>query len=99
MPLKHTIDPDKQTAIWYMIMTNLVFELLKENTEISGDTLATKFRESEVPPHIARKGIPNLIRSFKQQGWIKLIRGKHAVSSISGKLLPVYQCLHENANK
>ena len=95
MPLKHIIDPDKQTAIWYMIMTNLVFEVLKENTEISGDTLATKFRQSEVPPHIARKGIPNLIRSFKNQGWLKLIRSKHVVSERSGKLLPVYKCLNK----
>jgi hypothetical protein len=92
MATTREIDPDKQYSVWYLIMTNLTFELMKEKRELSGDDLATKFRQHEVPPHFARRAVPLLVKSFKQAGHLTPT-GRYAISTKSGKPLPVYSCL------
>ncbi len=86
------IDPDKQYAVWYLIMSNLTFELMKEKPELCGDDLATKFRQNEVPPHYARRAVPLLVKSFKRSGHLTPT-GRYAISTKSGKPLPTYSCL------
>lgn len=87
-------DIDQETTIWNARMVDVMFSLVHgDKLEINCDDFAAACRAIQVPPHLLRKAIPCLFKSFKNQGYIKRVNGKAVISDRSGKLIAVYQCV------
>ncbi|HVU28352.1 MAG TPA: hypothetical protein VHG71_11535 [Verrucomicrobiae bacterium] len=91
-----SVDTKAQAGIWHLIMTNLVFELLKEKTEVTVEDMAEKFRVAEVPPIFANRSKPYLIKSFKASGHLKRTN-RYILSELTGRPLVVYAVVQPTA--
>lgn len=86
-------DVEQEDSIWNARMVTIMFDLIQDKLELTSDDFAAACRAVQVPPQLIRKACPCLLKSFKNQGYIKRVRDRFLTSNRTGKPIQVYQCL------